>query len=408
MQTRLLPLVLILAAAPMAAQPRLPFDAPARSILHAGVADVPLSKAGAFYFIDVKMNGRPFRFTLETGANFFGISPRAAKALGLKADTIEVMPGQRSAVAAVDSLTMDGVSFHGLTARVTPLFDATDFDGIISVSVLRDLLVTIDLASSRLRLERGSLSAPNGRDIVPIAGRDRGGRVDVLIDLGGLEVPAVLDSRSFLPIIIPDSLESSLRLGDAPRPAGSALGPMLGSFTLRGAHLAGDLRVGEFTFQRPGILLRDRPGAVLGVTFMEQFAITLDQRSRRVRFARAGRGSIASLPSQDWENGGADNARNAGGPTPRLAGPTPTSRPMGFNMASIGGTDLVVKNLVSGSHAEKAGIRNEDRVVEFDGTPAAAMNPDIFRRAIAKGAPVKVMVLRDGKSIEFNIQPQSP
>lgn len=382
-----------------------PFSGPARTALASSSVEVPLTKAGAFYFADVRMNGRPFRFTVETGAGFFGISARAAQALGLRVDSVEVTPGYRAPVAVVDSLTVSGATFQTLTARVVPAFDDAGFDGIISIPVLRQVLATLDLGSSRLVLERGSLPAPNGRDVFAFAGLDRGRRVDFEMSLGGVTVPAVLDTRSYIPLVVPDSLESALRLNSAPRFVGNAMGPSLGTFTLRGARLAADLRFGSFGVQRPAILFRNRPGVVVGVPFMEQFAITIDQQARRIRFARREPGALAVIPPQDWETTQAP-AAGARGPAPRVAGATPTARPMGFNLMGAPGGELAVTNLVPGSTAERAGIRNGDRVVEFDGTPVAAMSPAIFRAAVAKGTPVKVVVQREGGRVEFMIQPQ--
>lgn len=382
------------------AQARSPLQGPARTTLAAAWVDVPLVRIGQFYYADVRVNGRPFRFTLETGAAFFGISARAAQSLGLRVDSIEVMPGSRAAVATVDSLTVGGARFEGLTARVIPMWDGGDFDGIISISVLRDVLATIDLAASRLRLERGALPLPNGRDVLAIAGKDRGGRIDFDLSLGGVSAPAVLDTRSYLSIIAPDSLRTALSLSDTLRPIGSARGPSLGTFTMSGAHLSGDARFGAHGVQRPAIVLRNRAGVVVGVPFMEQFAITIDQQNQRIRFARPGREAIAVVPPQDWE-GSAGPLAGA-----RVAGPAPTGRPMGFNLAGPGGSDLRVINLLAGSNADKAGIRNDDRLVELDGTPVASMSQAVFRAAVAKGVPVKVVVTRDGKQLEFMILPQ--
>jgi len=391
------------------ASPRTPFDGPARTTLSSPALDIPLTKIGQFYYVDVQLNGQRFRMTLETGAGFFGISSRAAKALGLRVDTVEVMPGSRSAVATIDSLTMPGVSFATLVARVNPAWDTGDFDGIISIPLLRQLLATVDLGASRLRLERGALPAPNGRDVMAIAGKDRGRRIDFEVRLGDVPTTAVLDTRSFLSIIVPDSLERVLKLSDTPRQVGNARGPSLGTFTLNGAHLSADARFGSYGVRRPAIVLRNRPGVVVGVPFIEQFVITIDQQNQRIRFARPGRDAIAVVAREEWESTPTSEIAagpSGSGPVRRVAGPAPTARPMGFNLAGPGGSDLVVMNLVPGSNADRAGLRNGGRLVEFDGTPVASMSPTVFRAAVGKDGPVKVVVTRDGTQMEFMILPQ--
>jgi S1-C subfamily serine protease len=58
------------------------------------------------------------------------------------------------------------------------------------------------------------------------------------------------------------------------------------------------------------------------------------------------------------------------------------------------------------SAAAKAGVRENDEVVEFEGVPSAQMNPEIFRAALARGTPAKFVILRDGKRLEFMVESQ--
>jgi C-terminal processing protease CtpA/Prc len=64
-----------------------------------------------------------------------------------------------------------------------------------------------------------------------------------------------------------------------------------------------------------------------------------------------------------------------------------------------------VINLIRGSSAERAGLRNDDVVVEFDGTPVAQMNPGLFRAAVARETPTKVVVKRGSEQLTFSITP---
>src|SRR5438132_3728571 len=116
--------------APAVSGRRAPFDPPARTVLRQPIVTIPLERVDGdpFYYARVLVNGRPFRFTIETGAGVFAISPRAAAALGLTADTVEIVPGSRGAVVYVDSLTVGQAAFHGLAARITEQFDAMGFD----------------------------------------------------------------------------------------------------------------------------------------------------------------------------------------------------------------------------------------------------------------------------------------
>jgi ketosteroid isomerase-like protein len=292
-----------------------PFDPPRRTELATTVVDVPLFRRGDFYFVNVHINGRPFVFTVETGASFHGIGPHVAQALSLPVDTVPGPAGPGGApaqYARIDSLRMGGATLVDFRARVSPTFDGGDFvgDGIISLAAYRQLLATLDFPNRRLRLERGELPPPNGRDVVPILGDDRGGRVDIPFEIGGVTIPMVVDTRSFIWFIVPDSLESRIQLAAPARPTGEARGPAMGTFQLRGARASNDLRIGNVTVQKPAIEFRNRPGAVLGMPFLEQVVMTIDQAQGRVRIVRPG-GTPITVPALRWELYGAPTPESA-------------------------------------------------------------------------------------------------
>ena len=351
-------------------------------------AEVPLEKIGDFYYVNVAVNGHPFRFTLETGANFFAVSNRLARTLGLRVDSVSSERGSMATVH-IDSLTIGSAKLSEFTAAVTPLFESfpDTFDGIISIAVLKQFLAIMDFPRGVLRLERGTLPEPNGRDILAIAGKDRGGRVDVTLDLGSVRTAAVLDTRSFVGFVLPDSLEPRLSFVDSIRTISRARGPSLGSFTLRRGQLNTPVRLGHFEAQKPFVTLRDRGGSVIGVPILQQFVITLDVANKRVRLTRPDGSQRLTVPEDPVAAPGANPP--AGRP------------PLGFALAPRSDGSLTIVGVVQNSNAERAGLRDGDTLVELDGVPAAQMNVGVFRAAAAKGTPVWVVVERDGKRLEF-------
>ncbi|MEA2765283.1 MAG: hypothetical protein QOK07_1687 [Gemmatimonadaceae bacterium] len=351
-------------------------------------AEVPLEKIGDFYYVNVAVNGHPFRFTLETGANFFAVSNRLALALGLRVDSVS---SERGAIATVhiDSLTIGSAKLSEFTAAVTPLFESSPdtFDGIISIAVLKQFLATIDFPHRVLRLERGTLPEANGRDILAFAGRDPGGRVDVMLDLGSVRTPAVLDTRSFIGFVLPDSLEPRLSFVDSVRTTSRARGPSLGSFTLRRGRLNVPIRLGGFEAEKPFVTLRDRGGSVIGIPILEQFVVTLDVANKRLRFSRPDGSQRLGVPEESA--------------APRGANPPTGGPPLGFALAPSAPGALTIVGVVQNSNAERAGLRDGDTLVELDGVAAAQMNVSVFRATAAKGTPIRVVVEREGKRLEF-------
>ncbi len=274
-------MALVLTASHVSAQ--MPWPKPERTVFHQPMSEVAITRGGVYPFVEVKLNGRTFRFALETGGSFFGISERAATVLGLERRATGNPSGQGpAATARIDSVQLGGVTFYHVEAAISEMFTTRGFDGIVSPPLLRDVLYTIDLRNNRLRLERGALPAVDGRTVFPIAGKDRGSRVDVTLDLGGAKVDGVIDTQSLFEVTIADSLESVLSLTAAPRSLGTAMGPQ-GTFTIRGARLGAEARLGSLTISGLPIAFRNRPGAVLGIPFLEQFVVTIDNVNGRVR-----------------------------------------------------------------------------------------------------------------------------
>lgn len=371
---------------------------------------VPLTRAGGFYYADVRVNGRPYRFTLETGASFIAVGNKVARELGFPVDTtrpvngrITMRAGMPTVTARIDSLSLGGATFRGLDTRVTSLFDGGDVDGIISLALLQDLLWTLDLGQSRLLLERDSLPAPNGRDVLPFAGRDPAGRIDVMMNLGGEQQSVVFDTRYADWIMTNDSLAAKLRLATPLRSVGTAWGPSVGTFEMRGARLDEAVTLGRYALPRPPLVFRNRGGTIAGVRFLEQFAITVDQRRGRVRFTRAD--SVVNVPTLEWETAGEARREGAASGAPDATSP---ARTFGFRMARRPDGRLFVMMLDTTSPAAKLGIRENDEVVEVDDVAAAQMNPQIFRAALARGGRVKFVISRDGRQLEFMVESSVP
>lgn len=374
-----------------------PFNGPRDVRIPEGGADVALAKIGDFYFADVRVHGRPYRFTLETGGNALSVSGRLARELGLaQTGTAEIVGGGNAPTVRIDSISIGTATFLGLAATVTDRWATQDpaFDGIISIPLLRRLLVTLDLSRGRMRLERGALPEPDGRTVVPIAGRDRAGRPDLLLRLGRAEVGVVLDTRSAIPLLVPAALAEQLSFAAPPVAAGQAMGPTMGTFQLQRARLATDAALGPFSIRQPWLMLRDRPGALAGVPLLEQLVITLDLARGRARLVRADGATegVIEIPAAEAI------ARRGGAPSP-------PRRYMGFGLVPRPDGGRTVAAVAPGSSAERAGLRDGDDLVEFNGVPAANIQPSVLREAAARDDAVPVVVSRDGRRIVLMIAP---
>jgi C-terminal processing protease CtpA/Prc len=74
---------------------------------------------------------------------------------------------------------------------------------------------------------------------------------------------------------------------------------------------------------------------------------------------------------------------------------------LGFALAPSADGSLTIVGVVQNSNAERQGLRDGDTLVELDGVAAAQMNVSVFRAAGARGTPIRIVVEREGKRLEF-------
>ncbi|HUF51274.1 MAG TPA: DUF4440 domain-containing protein [Longimicrobiales bacterium] len=382
-----------LVAGPLAAQ-QVMWPKPERTSFREAGSEVAITRVGGYPVVDVVVNGQMYRFALEMGGSFFGVSTRLAEALGLTVVPVaDAGAGGPRATTVVDSVQLGGVVFYDVRAAVTDLFSARDWDGIVSPPLLRDVLYTLDLRNNRLRLERGALPAVDGRTVLSISRLDRGGRIDFPVDLGGVVVDPVIDTQSLFDVTIADSLERVLRLAAAPISIGQASGPSQGTFDLRAARLAGEAHLGATSLLSLPLIFRDRAGPVAGISFLEQFVITIDDANGRIRIVP--HDTPVRFPIASWEQPGNQVARAA------------QSASTGRYMLGLrtSGMPSTVVSVEPGSNIARAGIRVGDVLLEVAGVAIERMTATDWQRVLNDGTPVRLVLARAGQRYEIDVTP---
>jgi predicted aspartyl protease len=241
-------------------------------------------------YVMVTVNGKgPFRFVVDTGTGGQAlVTPELAAALGLPAagqarlNDPSGQGGKSTPMVLIDSLEVAGVEFRGVRA-IRHVVNGEDgaCDGVLGFTLFRDYLMTLDYPSRRMTLAVGALT-PDGEnsvlpfrmpDGVPIAAMRIGElRFDALVDSGG-------DGLS-----LPEKLVQRLRF--AVDPVAFAAGQSFSSrFEIKAAKLAADVRLGEYTFERPFVEIHAAfPLANFGSCPMQNFALTFDQKNLLMRF----------------------------------------------------------------------------------------------------------------------------
>jgi hypothetical protein len=341
---------------------------------------LPSHRCANYFLIDARLNGRgPFTFILDTGSSQTVVSPRVAEMLkddsrpvDMYAEGSQGRHQDVSSVIIVRDLQIGDAQLSGFEAITLDLtrIQATlgaNVDGILGYPAFRDVLLTVDYPASAVRIARGDLPRPDGRTIVPLTNSDRP-TVDVKI--GSRRRSLMLDTGKAGAFSISDFDQQSF----ANPPITIALGVAVGgSYEMRSGRLDNDILLGDITFRRP-IVERSSSSDLFGAEALKTFAVTIDQRNRRVQFAAPGDRTITFQP-----------LRGIG---------------VGFDFT---GGNWSVARVFPGLPAEVAGIQPGDAIIRLGGKRLreyACTRPlDLFN----SGDAIDVSVLRERKRVDFHV-----
>jgi hypothetical protein len=264
-----------------------PDSSPPERIELTGVVDVPIALEANLPILEVRVNGEgPFRFGIETGANFVVVSPDLAAKLSLKrtGGTAD-FPAYR-----LDSIAIGAARFIGVPVSATS-FAQGSIDGVLGLPLYRDLLLTIDYPKRRATFQRGELPAADHASILALT--HIGPFWGVPITIAGKSFAAVLDTRSTGGFgLTPESSTHVPFDGDL-RVVGRARGAAIAETEVKAGRIAGDIAIGRYVFPRPMATVRPLPPGfptepLIGGRVLSQFVVTLDQRNTRLRLDRVG------------------------------------------------------------------------------------------------------------------------
>jgi len=240
-------------------------------------------------YVMVKVNGKgPFRFVIDTGTGGQAlVTPALAEVLGLPAagqahlNDPSGLGGKSAPMVLMDRLEVAGVEFHGVRA-VEHGVNGEDgaCDGVLGFTLFRDYLLTLDYPNRRMVLEKGALTPDGERTVLPFRMPD--GVPIAAMEIGKLRIEALMDSGGD-GLSLPEGLASRLKF--AVDPVAFAAGQSFSTrFEIKAAKLAGDVRLGGYTFERPFVEIHAAfPLANFGGCPMQSFAVTFDQKSLLMR-----------------------------------------------------------------------------------------------------------------------------
>jgi len=276
--------------------------APDRIELASPEVIVPLRMEKGRPVVEVAIDGKgPFPFVLDTGAGgtVLGSDLVSELALPEAGETRIGDPINPHAITAkrvrIGRLTLGGATFSDMTA--TSMENAglrvhLGARGVLGMPVFAELLLTLDFGRGEVRIGRGQLPSPDGKGVVAYR-PGFGGTIRVPITVGPLELEADLDSGSPAAVSLPNDYMDRLPLEGKPVEIGRAR-TVTSEFAVYGATLKGAVQIGGHRLENPALRFNRLPVANVGSELLRRFAITIDQKSRRIRFAESSSGIEAA------------------------------------------------------------------------------------------------------------------
>ncbi len=365
-----------------------------------GRARIPFDYVGRHVWLRAAVNGRPpANFVFDTGASISVIDSTYAAGVGLATTgEMQAMGGAsstgRASFATVDTLRIaapdgDGIEVHGVKVAVVSLnpllapFFWRDCAGIVGFDVINQFVTRLDYDGHQLFFFDPKTFHYDGKGTaVPmtLAGNvpvvrikvdgafEGGARVDVGSD-------ALLDLHT--PFVKKNDLVARARKSIPTMMGG--VGGMSQSRLARmksvalGPYRIADPLVGLSSTESGALASEDYAGNI-GNRLLERFTVTLDYERRQI-----------------WLEPGAHYNERAN-----------YSR-LGARFAKIG-DDVRVAEVIAGSPAEKAGLRQGDVVTEIAEHPIASFDRDQLERQFEEGKPgtkVTMTVMRNGKPVKL-------
>lgn len=270
-------------------------DAPAKVGFAGDQAVIPMELYGRKPVVEVKIDGKgPYKFFLDTGAGATVLDQKLADELKLPGDGTTKIgdPSDPEGIAAnrnrIDALELGGATFSnfiGVSWDRSPIYKEGAPRGVLGMPLFKELLLTVDYPGKRIVISRGSLSNANGNDVLEYTYSERG-LFGIPVKIGSTEMTATLDTGSPGGISFPTEYMEKLPLADKPKEIGRAR-TVGGEAVIYGAKLKDKVKLGGYVFDEPDVAFFDRLVHLnIGYGFIGQFAITIDQRSRRIKFQR--------------------------------------------------------------------------------------------------------------------------
>ncbi len=258
--------------------------------------DVPMLFRGTMPAVEVMVNGQgPFLFAIDTGAQGMArVDSTLVEKLKLQSvGKMRASDGSGQNIRTLDVVELDSIAFGGVkfqavrapTRNYNLSPNSQKIDGILGFNLFADYLLTLDYPAKRVRLERGELPKPDGAEIISF--ENPNGIPIVELFVGSAKVKAHIDSGNTIGgFVLPTLLVEKLTFAASPKIVGRAR-TVSNDVEIKEGRLKDGIRLGRFEFTEPTVVfpaLSD--DANIGAKVLREFALTFDQKNKRLRLKR--------------------------------------------------------------------------------------------------------------------------
>ncbi len=329
---------------------------------------IPSERCLGLWLVPVTFDGDPEKtliLVLDTGASHTSIDPDSYRRITGR----KTRPGKsvrlRNGEAGPLKINKLKADVHDMDHLVRAL--GAHFDGILGFPTFKDFLLTLDYHTSEVRVGKGSLPPVDGKTIFKDVGKLR---PYLALEIGETRLPVLIDSGSTSGLHLRDTDEVPWAIEPRAVAASVRYNRVLLEKTGR---LDVDVAYGPLIIEKPVADATENATRIAGEDILNRFALTFDQRTRRIRM----------IPDSD-EPIRSDPLRGIG---------------VAFSPEEEG---LEVIHIFPDTPGAESEIRKGDVLVAIDDTP-------IYERgcspAISREADYAVLsMLRDGDPLSIEIE----
>lgn len=263
-----------------------------------GSGAIPMQLINGLPHIAISINGQgPYLFGFDSG---FGaameLDTDLAAQLGVKAtDKTTIGDGSGKTVVLdmgvvsmveIGKQTMQQVKaiIRSSPRKLQPGMEQVK--GIIGIGMFSTQKLTIDYPQLLFSVENGSLPSANDKnifDFTPVGG----GVPEIDIQVGGMQVRAVIDSRSMsAEFKIPQQIAEKLTRLTEPKVIGKGR-TVSSTIDIIEVKIKESIQVGEYIYNEPVITYPSlNENAIIGSKFLKNFIVTIDSKNKRIQLTK--------------------------------------------------------------------------------------------------------------------------